>query len=325
MSTMVCGFAYEPSWMANQLNLLYFPLWLGMLVYWESIYKKRLFGIPFEALLLFAGVVAIFLGRSRIGLLGFLCITGFLAVRFAFKVSTTANKRLQKIISMCFPRYGKWVGLFLTFCLWVLIVSLFLGLAVSAIYLAGQLDWRLQRLFRQDVLKTLAANLRNVFSYQVSRALKFAERTAYWTAGFRVFEEHPLMGVGLGNSGFFFLDYIPSYGWRAPEVVQAIRTNSFTFPNPKNLWIRLLAETGIVGFTLFIVWLLVVLMRILQLMSHSDRQYKMLGLVGVLSMIAFVVEGFSVDTFALPYIWVLLGLVSAAARISRSNSECSST
>ncbi len=39
----------------------------------------------------------------------------------------------------------------------------------------------------------------------------------------------------------------------------------------------------------------------------------MLALMGKLVIVALVFEGFSVDSFALPYLWFALGLVTAQA------------
>jgi hypothetical protein len=44
----------------------------------------------------------------------------------------------------------------------------------------------------------------------------------------------------------------------------------------------------------------------------------MIGWGGLFVLIAFVLEGFSIDTFALPYLWVSLGIVSAVGALSRN-------
>jgi O-antigen ligase len=246
---------------------------------------------------------------------------GFLVIRFAVLASFKIQKRLRALIDLRIPGMGKWLSLIGILLFWILILILFFLVIFLTIYLASQLDWRLENFFNTNLIKAVFDDVRVIFSYQFSRALKFSERTAYWEAGIRVFSEHPFIGVGLGNAGFFFLNTIPEYGWRAPEVVQAIRPDSNIFPNPKSLWIRLLAETGFIGFTLFSVWLIMMLLRSWQLMSNNDRIYKSIGLTGILGTIAIFVEGFSLDTFGLPYMWVLLGLVSASARLSETVSQ----
>jgi hypothetical protein len=41
--------------------------------------------------------------------------------------------------------------------------------------------------------------------------------------------------------------------------------------------------------------------------------------MGILMLIAFLVEGFSVDSLALPYYWFTLGFVAATWRWSKNN------
>ena len=75
---------------------------------------------------------------------------------------------------------------------------------------------------------------------------------------------------------------------------------------------RLLAETGIIGFLLWIIWLFLVVLSAIALRKRAAPTSRLLGLAGILSVLALTIDGFSLDTFALPYYWVILGLVTAA-------------
>jgi O-antigen ligase len=94
-----------------------------------------------------------------------------------------------------------------------------------------------------------------------------------------------------------------------------------TIPNIKSLWIRLLAETGIVGFSSFLTWCLVVFRSAWSIRLNKSHLFKMVGWFGLFVLIAFIIEGFSTDTFALPYLWLSLGIVSASAAICREQSR----
>jgi O-antigen ligase len=138
--------------------------------------------------------------------------------------------------------------------------------------------------------------------------------------GWNVFNLHPILGVGLGNAGFFFQRQLPSYGWSLPEVMDAYYRTA-ELPNIKSLWVRLLAETGIVGFSSFIAWFYV-LFRLSWLIRLSKNPlFRMIGWSGLFVLVAYIIEGFSTDTFALPYLWVSLGIVSAAGALMRVSSE----
>ena len=49
--------------------------------------------------------------------------------------------------------------------------------------------------------------------------------------------------------------------------------------------------------------------------------FRTIGWSGLFVLVAFIIEGFSTDTFALPYLWVSLGIVSAAGALLRISSE----
>jgi O-antigen ligase len=190
--------------------------------------------------------------------------------------------------------------------------------ALALVYGLSHVDWRLARFFQitsLDQLKLLTSNIYLLFNY-----LAFAERYVYWVAGWNIFNAHPLLGVGLGNAGFYFQHALPAYGWRLPEVMQ-VYFRGAALPNIKSLWVRLLAETGIVGFSSFIAWCYVMVRTAWSMRLNKRIPFKVIGWCGLFVLIAFVTEGFSTDTFALPYLWISLGIVSAAGALLRNPKE----
>ena len=186
---------------------------------------------------------------------------------------------------------------------------------VGAIYLAIQLDWRMELLLAkpptwEDIKGVLT--LRESVLLSISHRWAFLERMVYWLTGWHIFNDHPWLGVGLGNAGFFALDQTPSIGWASYEI-KLILLHLSQFPNLKSFWMRLLAETGIVGFSTFVAWV-VVLFQSARLTLHSRLpMLQVLALTGQLSLVAFIGEGFSIDSFAMPYLWVASGLVAASS------------
>jgi hypothetical protein len=122
----------------------------------------------------------------------------------------------------------------------------------------------------------------------------------------------------LGNAGFFFQHALPAYSWSLPEVMDTYYRAS-ALPNIKSFWIRLLAETGVVGFSSFVAWFYVLVRSSWFARLNKTPLFRMIGWGGLFVLIAFVLEGFSIDTFALPYFWVSLGIVSAAGALSRNS------
>ncbi|MHA1855127.1 MAG: O-antigen ligase family protein [Promethearchaeota archaeon] len=101
-------------------------------------------------------------------------------------------------------------------------------------------------------------------------------RIGTWIESFKVFQAHPLLGVGPGNMHY----YIKSYYIRA--------TGGFTLLKAHNLALELLAETGIVGFLIFIA----IISKILKVQIQNCSRIT--------------------DKFHLPLAWgILVGTISA--------------
>ncbi len=150
----------------------------------------------------------------------------------------------------------------------------------------------------------------------VSRRFRFLERVVYWISGWRVFNDYPLFGVGLGNSGSFFLDKMPYLGWTSIEVRYLLSGAPF-LPNIKSLWVRLLAETGLVGFSIFSAWLVTLWRSTFRTLRSSLPWHRVMAFVCQLMLVALIAEGFSIDSFALPYLWLVAGLAAAAGSSHR--------
>jgi hypothetical protein len=73
----------------------------------------------------------------------------------------------------------------------------------------------------------------------------------------------------------------------------------------------------VVGFAVFAVWLYLLFRSALLSYRSRDPLIKTLALAGQLCLVALLAEGFSVDSFAMPYLWVTVGLLSATGFIYR--------
>ncbi len=311
----ITSFAFEPSWLAHQLNLIFLPFWLAATITRWSAFRFRLWRISVENILLAIGMLVLFLS-SRVGTLSFLLVVAFLGIYLNIHLAKRLQKWSRQRLTRFFPLFQKAVRGFLP----VVILLVFLGVyvlgAVILVYGLSHVDWRLERFFQIKSLSQLKSLLGNV--YALFNYLAFAERFVYWVAGWNVFNLHPLLGAGLGNAGFFFQRALPSYSWSLPEVMDTYYRVS-ALPNIKSLWVRLLAETGIVGFSSFIAWFYVLFRSSWFAKRNEIPLFRMIGWGGVFVLIAFILEGFSIDTFALPYLWVSLGIVSAAGALSRNS------
>lgn len=285
------GFTLEPSWLAHQLNLLYLPWWLAATVRNTTAHGDFRRGrLTVESVLLGFGALVLFLTLSRVGLFAFLLVLGFYAVqRLLFGGKRSFRSRWMRIALL-------------------LVVTPLIGFGI--LWALTKLDYRMRELFRlelggrSDALEFLAEKL------------SLASRFVYWEAGWRVFTSAPVFGVGLGQAGFQLPDQMSPYALSLVEVRDLI-FRSDTVLNIKSFWMRLLAETGVVGFTLFFSWFVVSTAQSLSLLrGAASKLIRAIGTSALFTLIAFAVEGWSVDTFALPYLWISLGLAAGANMIS---------
>lgn len=290
------GFTLEPSWLAHQLNLLYLPWWLAAVLRDTSVHKWRKGRLTVEAVLLAIGTIVLYLTLSRVGLLAFVLVLTAVFIRKWMKRDGAARAARRR-------------G-------WIILSALPL-LAFALLWTLTKLDYRMRDLFNLQ----LAGRDDTVF--YVAEKLSLASRFVYWEAGWRVFNDAPLFGVGLGQSGFYLPAALSPAALRLVEV-RDLLFRSGTLLNIKSFWIRVLAETGMVGFSLFMSWVVVSFAQAWQLTKRASAFLRAVGSMTIFTLTAFLVEGFSVDTFALPYLWVSAGLSAAAWLIPDDSDETDS-
>jgi len=72
-----------------------------------------------------------------------------------------------------------------------------------------------------------------------------------------------------------------------------------------------------VGFSVFTAWLVLLWRSAGMAQKSRHAGMRVVALAGQLALLAFIPEGFSVDSFAIPYLWLWLGLISASGLIFR--------
>jgi O-antigen ligase len=135
-------------------------------------------------------------------------------------------------------------------------------------------------------------------------------RLAYSWAGWAIFEKQPWSGVGLGAVGFYLNKALPDWSrFNNPDISQLLSDDDQIYPNTKNLYIRLLSETGILGFWAFISLYFLTLGRSLNLLGSKRKDLAFLGTASLLAWFSIVLLGFTQDSLAMPIIWIPLGIL----------------
>jgi O-antigen ligase len=321
-SRRVTGMAFEPSWLADQLVLLYLPLWLASVFQRYSVFSQKYRILSVEFGLAIWGSLILFMSQSRIGFLSYFAIIGVLGILafLAFErlwLERRVHRREAKGQASPSSRQVRlWRIL-----VWTALIIILVCIILAVVFVLLRLDPRYARMLENWFADDLLKNEDPV--YVIANQLMYAERVAYWDAGYKTFAQHPFLGVGTGNAGFFFLENMPVFGSRLPELISIINGWS-EFPNTKSLWIRILAETGIVGFLTFLIWLGLHAGAARALYKKRKGMLSTLGLAGLLMLLSQLFEGFSLDTFALPQLWVFLGLIASARSLQSDPLESGS-
>lgn len=307
----VTGLALEPSWYAHQLNMLYLPYWFAATIHGYSAHRRRfLKRFSWENGLLLLGLAGLVMTRSRVGYLAFMAmalvyfwqlnqlLVKWLLARVVNQVEVEGTGREEKEKKKLATRNR------LRIAIPVCLVIFYILLVAMIAFGVSRVDARMATLFTIDTSH-------DQWLYHYLGRMGLGPRVTFWLAGWKVFELYPLFGAGLGGSGLFVWDTIPPYGWTFDEVRRLLWLDG-AVPNPKNLWVRLLAETGLVGFACFITWLILNASTATELVKKQSRFLKSVGTMGLMVLVGLFIEGFSVDSFALVYFWIGLGLPAAA-------------
>jgi hypothetical protein len=299
----VSGLTYEPNWFADQISLLLLPWLLAAVLSGNSVFKWRWRWVTIELMLLVWALAILPFTFSRAGLLVMLMLV-IIGILF-FRSNKTNNSQEEKS-KRIFPwrRIGEGAVL--------------IAVLGAVIFFAGSRNEffaRIWEYWQRAPKEGYARYLVNYFEY-----LGFGARYTYTETAYQVYEDYPVLGVGLGNYAFYFDEKLPDRPLAAiPEVLRLVVPDSGTnrLITPKNLILRIMAETGMLGLVTFIAFIMAILGCALYLWFSPKSEVKFWGVGGMLSLIAFSLIVFSFDSFAIPNMWVVFGLITAAMRMSR--------
>jgi len=306
----IVGLTYEPHWFAEQINLLLIPWSLGAILTNYSVFyelksiNKRWHFVKIEWLLLGCSILIIPFTYSRSGLISLVILILVGVLLFRPKDRTGSSFHMVKgrtPVSKATVVFGKFLQFFLS------IVILFIP-----IYFIGSKNLFFSRLW--NYWRQQNTNLTGYFS-----SIGLDARIIYSQAAFRTYENFPLLGVGLGNYAFYFAEMLPYRPIaEVPEVLSMITPESGKdrLITSKNLYLRLLAETGIVGACTFLAFVIAILGCALYLWLSSDKECQYWGTASLLGLLAFAFSALTFDSFVIPNMWVVFGLITAAIRVT---------
>jgi hypothetical protein len=138
--------------------------------------------------------------------------------------------------------------------------------------------------------------------------ISILERKTYQIGAWHIFLDHPLLGVGFGQSPKYVQRYGRMYGnMLGPKDVAA-----------HNMYLQILAETGLVGFAAFLLILWAVVRPMFALRRYwaqSRPEYAHTLTSLMLGLLLFLVTSIFLHLALTRYFYLLLGLCGAATAI----------
>ncbi|HLF72896.1 MAG TPA: O-antigen ligase family protein [Anaerolineales bacterium] len=281
----VSGMAYEPAWLAGQIATIYLPWLFASLLTRLRITRFKWL----ETTLLGFALLLLLATFSRGGLL-----TALTATVLTFLLAGRAELRAAWTwLFSGFQRGSNWLSR-------VGVVVLLLGaLAGAGLFLAQ----------KGYIARLFSSNAESVEEFIIENSA--GARAAYTFGALGAYKESPLTGVGLGASGFYIYDHLPDWAMTTvPEIARQLSPDNRLYPNPKNMYVRLLAETGLAGFVLFMTFLFSVLADALLALQSKTALGRYLGIAGLFSWIAIALYNATQDSFATPNIWINFGILA---------------
>ena len=287
MNRRVSGFAFEPSWLADQMVIFYFP-WLFAALLTRFRLTKYTW---LEPVLCLGTVGVLLLSYSRSGLIE-------LIAAIVLVLLTVGRGIINGIWSWFWAPFtmegmrGKWQRILIIILLVAVIVAAFLWLDDYAYF---------SSLWEADLSNGLL---------HYAQSISAGPRLAYIVAGMEIFDMHPWFGVGLGGSSFYLFDTLPNWAFHnAHEINEQFAPDSNVIPNVRNLITRLLTETGFIGLWLYLAFLLSILGSIRKMFLSRKRLMVYASVAGLTAWPAIVLRQFTLSTLTSPVIWVSLGMI----------------
>ena len=172
----------------------------------------------------------------------------------------------------------------------------------------------------------LLINGKVITNYIVEKATSFAlddedhtysnkSRLGIAYANFQVFKYNPISGVGLGQQTFEAKDHYPAWAVKGNYEFEEKYLNPKVknFPPGYNLYIRLLAESGIVGFLLFLGLITVTLYMCVKPILRKDK-LALLYIISLISIVGMLLNWLKMDTFRVFTFWFTLAFLIMLTR-----------
>lgn len=127
---------------------------------------------------------------------------------------------------------------------------------------------------------------------------------------FQVFFKKPIIGTGYGQQTFLAKDMYPK--WATDDNwefrLKYLNEELKSFPPGYNIYLRVLAESGLIGFIIFILFLASVIYVSFKIIRQNNHN-QVISLVILVSIVGFIFNWFKMDTFRVYGFWISFALL----------------
>ena len=156
---------------------------------------------------------------------------------------------------------------------------------------------------RKEALETFLRQATNI-----TQGPAVVERTSAYEEAWKLFKEHPWLGIGVGNFG-------PVYAEHSQIIPEEIG-----WPIVNNEFLEILAEVGIFEFLSFLAFIVVLIVYSIRAIKLTKDSYLKTILIGLLiAFCGILVQYQTFSTLYILHIWFLIGLMIAVSNLGFKN------
>jgi O-antigen ligase len=279
----ISGMAYEPAWLAGEIATIYLPWLFASLLTGLRVTRFKWF----ELVLLICAALLLLATFSRGGLV---TVGASIVLTLVFVGGEYIRAAWNWFVSGFHNAGGV-----------ILRGIMILAVMISVV---GALTFLNRKNYISRLWNTNASSIQDFLIQNSAGA-----RAGYILGAMGAYRDHPWLGVGLGAAGFYIYQNLPDWIMTlVPEIASQLNPASRLYPNAKNLYVRLLAETGLIGLVLFLTFQLFILGDMIVVLRRRVVLWRYLGIAALFSWFGIIFYNMTQDSFTTPFIWLNIGI-----------------
>jgi len=149
------------------------------------------------------------------------------------------------------------------------------------------------------------------FSKNLSDNISNKSRLGIQYTSLLIFLENPILGVGFGQQAFHARNKYPKWATSNNYEFRLFYLNDKvkSFPPGYNIYTRLLAETGIIGFLIFTSFIGLILYQCKKLINNRVDIEKFIPIVLLISFMGFAINWLQFDSLRVYGFWICLAIL----------------